>query len=342
VRVIDIKIERSRGAEARMIFRFVVFAVACLLLIVLARMLEDWLYRTLDPSHPQWWMIDYIRIGTVMSVLAIGPFWVWRKYRRAAHEVTAAISTETSNNRSEQIRRAFGSAHSFGAVLRAGLIAKRLADAGDFGNCYRIVEGAFDPHKVRPFGVPFEPTLLQKGDEAFDQLSTLGGNREESGVSVGRSSTSGVWSLWIGRHPKAFALFTIVPYTVFTAWTVATTGRANVLIYYIALLAFILLAPKKSLRSSASTLTRQVFLVPGGVVLRTSRLMSEAWKLHVFKRSSSVLLTVVSDDAAIPVHLIDADERIKLNLSGAELDCLLRAWTSPLDPPGEDRLSDLV
>src|SRR5262249_39249925 len=86
---------------------------------------------------------------------------------------------------------------------------------------------------------------------------------------------------------------------------------------------------------------QQWFAVPGGAVYRRAR-RRRGWELHVFRRNSSMLCFFPAMRRACGVSIADSTTQARTTITAREAELLLRAWLSPLEPPDEDKLSDLA
>ena len=88
-------------------------------------------------------------------------------------------------------------------------------------------------------------------------------------------------------------------------------------------------------------LSRQWFLVPGGLVLRRAPWFQRHWTLHLFNRQTSVLLVGRLHRQRWGLFVADNTRNDYALITEDEAQFVLRAWLSPLPPPPLDRLADL-
>ena len=86
---------------------------------------------------------------------------------------------------------------------------------------------------------------------------------------------------------------------------------------------------------------RQWLLVPGGLVLRKGRWTGGAWRIHLYRRRSSVLLVQQMHRDQWMLCVADAEASDATHLTKTEAHVVLSCWLSPLPPPPAERLRDL-
>ncbi len=88
---------------------------------------------------------------------------------------------------------------------------------------------------------------------------------------------------------------------------------------------------------------RDWFVVPGGLVLRSTRWLRLSATTHHFDRPRSVLCLAptTSSKARWLVSVGDAHDSAFTHATQAEAEFLLRAWLSPLPPPSAEQLAEL-
>jgi hypothetical protein len=85
----------------------------------------------------------------------------------------------------------------------------------------------------------------------------------------------------------------------------------------------------------------QVFLVPGGFLVRRSPWYSQRWSLHVYDRSHSVLIARQQIKESWQLRVADSEAQDTVVATEVQAAQALRAWLSPLAPPTLEQLSDL-
>lgn len=86
---------------------------------------------------------------------------------------------------------------------------------------------------------------------------------------------------------------------------------------------------------------KQWFAVPGGLVLRKGHVLARRWHVHVFGGGDSVLCVYRNYREQWAFAVADGVTSATGFGTHRETTLLLRAWLSPLEPPGVERLSDL-
>ena len=88
---------------------------------------------------------------------------------------------------------------------------------------------------------------------------------------------------------------------------------------------------------------KQWLAVPGGIIIRKPRGIGSRSSLHLMRRSNSLILaTRKLTDAFWRVTISDGKLTAARTMSNNELVVTLRAWTSELEPPALERLTDWV
>ncbi len=85
----------------------------------------------------------------------------------------------------------------------------------------------------------------------------------------------------------------------------------------------------------------QLFLVPGGFVVRRSPWYHRRWSLHVYDRRRSVLIARQQLKKSWQLRVADSEAQDTIVGTEVQTTQALRAWLSPLAPPTLEQLSDL-
>lgn len=255
-----------------------------------------------------------------------------RAVRRSRQEVENALSGPLEEIARVAIRRCGMSASE---CVRA--MVKTLVQAGRVGATFRICpENAADA--VEPTSYPFEPRPLehahvnQEHSVASSQPASAEASPSFVPSAVRRNITlKGGWF--------AVVVFGIA-ILIYAVQAIVQRRVSWMLFCWIALLFILLLIPVRAPRWRART--SECLLVPGGIIFRKSAWRSEKWDLHVFDRRESVLC--VHRHWRRQWILTVADKHACETAIGTreEMHFLLRAWLSPLEPPGLEMLSDLA
>ncbi len=95
-------------------------------------------------------------------------------------------------------------------------------------------------------------------------------------------------------------------------------------------------------RLAGSLVAKQMFAVPGGLIMRRAGWWDRQWRVSLFRRTESVLLAAPTSTPEVwCVAVADTTRADTFFATDREVHVLLRAWTSPLEPPSVDRLGDL-
>ncbi len=116
-----------------------------------------------------------------------------------------------------------------------------------------------------------------------------------------------------------------------------TEERAGMLLYSGLVVGVVLVGA-----AGAWSWRRQWLLVPGGLVIRKARWTGGAWRIHLYRRRSSVLLLYQQIHRGNWMLCVaDAEASDATRLTKTEAYVALSSWLSPLPPPPAERLRDL-
>lgn len=239
--------------------------------------------------------------------------------------------------------------HIRGKQYRHGLeaLARGLALRGAGGATLRIAAAPAGP--IEPLVVPFEPQPL---DETLSGLMRAGGGDDPPGPGGAASPPAsrarplaGVVPAGLHRNIilKGGWVLVIIfavnwALAALDAWRHRRWLHPTFVLWSLGLAAMIFIPVGARLTSS-----RQWFLVPGGLLLRSAGWRQRGWTLHVFERSRSVLCLCRSRrNQGWAVSVSDGRESGTTLATPYECEFLLRAWLSPLPPPPLEKLGDLV
>lgn len=186
---------------------------------------------------------------------------------------------------------------------------------------------------IRPLDVNFEPLPLDETQATLQELwretqpedaSTAEVVAQGSGFSLGRTVLLG------GGLRSLIPLLVVFLFVTIASWRPAGPGRGAYL--WGALLIFWFLWALRPQRSG------RVMLVPAGLIDRTR----EGWRLFA-ARDSVLVVHRHKREPTRHVSIVGCGGRLlQLRLTPRELDCLLAAWISPLEPPSGHLLSSLA
>jgi hypothetical protein len=215
-------------------------------------------------------------------------------------------------------------------------ISDILVKHGRWGVTSRLArERDFTP--VEPICVPFEPQLLGAGDPPGE----VGPGAANAGATAPAATRRRLHDAIGARVNKASKpLGSVISLAVVLAllWISLRSGWTWIVFVLILCLVVELL---RLLGPGLFYAARQCLAVPGGLVVRESGFLRQSWRLHVYDRRASVLTAARKSDTVWFVQVADAAKKSIFMLKPADVEFLLRAWVSPLRPPGVERLSDL-
>lgn len=211
-----------------------------------------------------------------------------------------------------------------------------------WGAAIRIArERDFTP--IEPIRVPFEPHLLGEGSPPLE-IDTP--PRGPSAAQSDSSATPGTWPSsrglsgtaprrrWSRTLGSVLAWVLIVILVADLLGSGALASRLPVMLVVVALV----FLPRIFRKLYVS---KQYLAVPGGLIAREGRVREQTCRLRVYDRRSSVLLATRLGSDAWTINVADATGQIAFTLKPEDAEFLLRAWLSPLEPPGVEQLSDL-
>lgn len=221
---------------------------------------------------------------------------------------------------------------------------RHLVTRGVVGHGIRI-DAWRKPTPITPLAQQFEPRLILEGSDDFEQFlsdepvasgtaSPSAAARDDSERRENRSVR-----LSIGRHFNLF--FAISLLVAASAFFVAggSLGGFSGPLAAIAAGSFVRMFAKFVARTAG----KQWLAVPGGIVIRRPSGLGGRSSLHLMRRSNSLILaTRQLTDAFWRVTISDGKLSAARTMSSNELVVALRAWTSPLEPPAMDRLTDWI
>ncbi len=307
-----------------------VAGTACVLAFVvvfgLSMVMVDSWFPDVSQSARYW-----IVVASVLGVSALpgAPCWIIRDRRERARAI------EASQLPIQQVLpHLLGEKQREPNAGRLQLITRALVGRGRIGHTFRVFARE-EPWPLAPIRVTFDPEPLDEGASTFDRLAeNVTGVEDERGdeESLNRRMRRSV-RLRGGKFAVAFpaalmlmgasSLYQGRPPIMFVAGAMMMAGN----LFWA--------------RGSVSS-RQQLFLVPGAVIVRRAGALQDGWHLHMFKRSAANLILHESTMQGWMVLLSDAECVEISQATRGEVETLLRAWMSPLPPPPEDRLIDLL
>ena len=245
-----------------------------------------------------------------------------RLERSAARPIRERIEEILSTNRSMAPQR----------MMRELLL--QIAKSEPWGTVIRIgrIE-TFDPLEPIPFA--FEPRRIEDSSDlrAMKNDGCVDNNPHSSTSAPARGvrrnlMLKGGWILlglfsfsWL-----ASALKSILSRRI----------EFELLWWTLALFLFVMIPVDSNWRSQ-----RQIFLVPGGVVVRKGGWFKRDWRLKLCPRAASCVMIYPLWKKQWAFVVSDGKECVSAVGLRSEMELALRAWLSPLEPPSVERLSDL-
>ncbi len=226
------------------------------------------------------------------------------------------------------------------AQLLGRLVTEVLSGGGR--NVTLRLGAPVDANPVEALVVPFEPIPLDETSDAFEELADVcrGPPGDNGAAQTGEERR--VIRKMRARFRQSGGWIGFVFAAIFTLQMMISAARATRFAYVV--LAWPIIAAWWMLRSSKSwsDSSTQWLVIPGGVAVRSRRWRRKAWKVEVLARSRAVLCAFREVRGLWHVIVAEPDLRFERNCTMAELELLLRAWLSPLEPPEAGMLSDLV
>lgn len=224
-------------------------------------------------------------------------------------------------------------ARSNGDAFVAALV-QEMARSGYAGAIMRVGP-AGAATVIRPIEVAFEPRDLNDAEKTKLEAD------QSTGQHDGSTDSTWIWLRTIRRRayvrPLAWLGVLWIAYNVVSASLEAwNQSRFTLpLVIWLSMLAFVIYA-------WSSTTVGPWLAVPGGLVQRTARTFARSSDLHLFDRRKSVLCVYCTRRRAWAFAVSDGSDTGAGTGTQEQVEFLLRAWLSPLEPPTVEQLSDLT
>lgn len=212
-----------------------------------------------------------------------------------------------------------------------GELARSLVSQGARGSTVRIGP-AKQASEIAPITVEFEP-------RSFDRLADLDAADEDEG---GRERQAAL-PRGVARNVLLKGGWVLVAIFGFN-WIMSAIeayGRkrvtTNLMLSSVALAAVLLLPVGSGWLLSS----KQWWAVPGGLVFRKGAEGKRGWDVHLFRPADSVLVMARTARHGWVLVVADGEQCESAFGMRGELEYALSAWLSPLEPPSEEKLSDL-
>ncbi len=228
-------------------------------------------------------------------------------------------------------------------------LARGVLESSGPGTVIRVTQS--DCTSIAPFQCAFEAQPLDEGEAGFVGLEQSADARPKSDAEANganrtdrlpphQASTfnrllrnvklNGGWVI-------VLIVFLNLVVQLVASWNLGYLTTSTKVLIALVVVAFI--GTENSIRISQ----RELFIVPGGLLVRRARRWSQRWEVTVFACSASVMVCREPPTrAAWRVAVATRDCAEVFPATEREVSLLLRAWTSPLEPPSIDRLGDLV
>lgn len=199
---------------------------------------------------------------------------------------------------------------------------------------------------VSPIHEPFEAMLLDESDGAFEELdAALRGDEKliEKMAERRRRSQGDAWGirqvrrniqLTGGTWIFGLFLFNVVLQAIRSASQGRVTGQLVLWSFYL-LMYFLVPFGRKWWKSE------QWWAMPGGVAYRYAGLFDRKGKVHLFDRRNSVLCLYEGFRRTWVLAVADRTTSAMRHATIKEVNFLLHAWLSPIEPPPAEKLIDL-
>ncbi len=211
----------------------------------------------------------------------------------------------------------------------------RMVREGMAGRAIRVC-ATDDVVPIVPVSSVFEPVKLESMDEGFQRfVEAIDFERAENGNLDGSSRR---WSLQSDRLGRIIVDIFTVAFSM--VMLLNAGGLAPKVIGGSILLVWLGVQFERALLDE-----RQMFLVPGGVLVRKSRGTGKAWRRKLFSRNDSVVVVWRGKRGgrrAWRALLRSGLGSELIGLNGIECEMLLRAWLSEAETPELERLGDLA
>ncbi len=259
------------------------------------------------------------------------------RVRRRVQAMVADSADESFDRLASQVLSAKWGQMSLQFVWRE--FAGAMVACGRFGTTVRTGVPAFR-RPIEPITVPFEPTPLNEAEPAFSGLTGATGLDAAQATATAADASVSRFRRNVGLGGGWGALIIFAGFSVFAVARAIQGGRvtAGSVIWVLALTTMLLGIG----RSPAWNPLTQWLLVPGGLVVRKSGRFGRVWDMHLFDRRSGFLGVHQAHKQQCMVCVADADSSHRAIVTQSEATLLLRAWLSPLPPPAEERLGDLL
>jgi hypothetical protein len=216
-----------------------------------------------------------------------------------------------------------------------GALVNRLVSAGKVGHVIRFCS----PDRlfpVAPVTVPFEPRLLEDTiAEDFDSSEGKGTSQAGQAVGPARFSPERARSRWT-------RLIIPIGAACLMLWGSIQSVIASGTVPRFPVLTLVVVGAMLGLAWWGRRFPNpQVFLVPGGLVVRRSPWYRRRWSLHVYDCRCSVLIARQLRNQVWRLRVGDSEAQEAIVATEVQTTQALRAWLSPLAPPTLEQLSDL-
>ena len=219
----------------------------------------------------------------------------------------------------------------------AALFAEAMLERGEAGTVFRL---AGDPARLgdapAPWPEPFEPIPLREHEPALTAL------RGADAALRSKISAYFEWSFADSTSSRRTQIIAIVFLSFIALMSLylmmldLLVGQVPEMVYALwpALVLLIVFQLWLLWRPS------EWFLVPGAVIVRSSRWNSSRWEeLHLMRRADAVL--VYWSDLRLLAIAEKSGRHFVRHATLIEAEVAIRAWLSPLPPPSVEQLGDL-
>lgn len=225
--------------------------------------------------------------------------------------------------------------------LDAAPLARALARGPLRGLAFRISTSPIDA-RISPLDLPFEPRLISDASAGAADILAAPSNAAQ----IHQSSSAASSSIPKNRPSRQIlqiavlvaVLLLIAPVALLAFEHKISNEQLTIGLGVPMFIACVLLV------NAIRPLHAEWLVVPGALVLRTPRGIGVRSKVQILRRAESVILATQALGAKAGWMVWAAGSAVSSRraMSNDELTFLLRAWSSPIDPPAPELLSEMV
>ncbi len=190
---------------------------------------------------------------------------------------------------------------------------------------------------LEPISQPFEPRQIDEADPSFNALQDAAEVGNAGGAAL---PITGGFAAAMRRNIRlrgGWPIVAVILSCVALLILIAMMARVSIWVLAICVIwtAIVLLIPHRKRFLGL----HQWFVVPGGLLLRRASWLNSRVELQLFRRHDCALAALLTRNVS-QVAVSDGNKTQTMLVTRSELNIVLRAWLSPLEPPPLTRLSD--